>query len=93
MEGTLATKDNNGNLNISVNINRDLLIQLTPSQDLNIYKKGDTEELEIEKEAKEEINIKEFIESLPELSSGCFFISHDNRVSGYLLINKGVFPN
>ncbi|CAI2370136.1 unnamed protein product [Moneuplotes crassus] len=77
MEGTYMTKGEHQKSHIISNVDQKLQVQLTPQQILNVYKTGHKEEVH---KLEEEVHVKEFIESSSEISSGCFFVSQNNRV-------------
>lgn len=44
MKGTYVTKDERDQTHVICNLNSDLQLQLTPKQELNLYKRGHREE-------------------------------------------------
>jgi len=84
MTGTYTELDLDNKMSIVANVSSDLRIKLTSTQELWIY---DRKQKEVAGNSQvNSISVKQFIDSLPELSEGSFAINTQNQVIVILTI-------
>lgn len=84
--GTYTTTDENGKLTIVTNLENQVQVRLTAKQELCVYKE--------KRRQTSNLQVKEYIESLPELNAGCFVVGFDNKVGSFGgLTLLDIFPN